>query len=164
MKPQASDPLQGLHDIHLPAEPSWWPPAPGWWVLAAILLGVLIGLTIFLSRRALLRARRRRIIARIDELVAAYRPENACAFVADVSELLRRAALTWYPRERVAALSGEAWLRFLDDNGDGTGFRHGPGRILASGAYRRDCEVDPKALGELAKAWISMQLKHHGGR
>ncbi len=163
MKPQAADPLSALRDIHLPAEPSWWPPAPGWWLLAAILLGVLIGLVVFMGRRAMLRARRRRIIARIDALVKAYRPEHACEFVADVSGLLRRAALTWYPRERVAALSGEAWLRFLDDNG-GAGFRDGPGRILANGAYRRDCEVDPKALGELAKTWISTQLKRHGGR
>ncbi|MEP6880575.1 MAG: DUF4381 domain-containing protein, partial [Dokdonella sp.] len=31
-----------LRDIHLPADPSWWPPAPGWWILAAILLGVTI--------------------------------------------------------------------------------------------------------------------------
>ncbi|MDD9890866.1 MAG: DUF4381 domain-containing protein, partial [Gammaproteobacteria bacterium] len=30
--------LAQLADIHLPGEISYWPPAPGWWVLAALLL------------------------------------------------------------------------------------------------------------------------------
>ena len=36
MNPQ--DPLSQLKDIHLPATGGFWPPAPGWWLLALILL------------------------------------------------------------------------------------------------------------------------------
>ena len=30
--------LQNLNDIVIPDPVAWWPPAPGWYVLAAILL------------------------------------------------------------------------------------------------------------------------------
>ena len=33
-----SDPLQQLKPLHLPPDPSWWPPAIGWWVLLLVLV------------------------------------------------------------------------------------------------------------------------------
>ena len=30
-----------LRDVHVPAAPSMWPPAPGWWLLAAAALTVI---------------------------------------------------------------------------------------------------------------------------
>ena len=40
MNPAASN-LQ-LRDIHLPDAVSWWPPAPGWWLLLGGLLLALL--------------------------------------------------------------------------------------------------------------------------
>ncbi len=154
-----TDPLAALKDIHPPAAPSWWPPAPGWWVLALSLLALAGWLGWLLWRRHRRIARRRRILAQLDALLAGYRSERACDYVADVSELLKRAALTWYPRERVASLNGEEWLRFLDRHGGGDRFRNGPGRVLGHGPYQRDCEVDADELAALARDWIQTQLK-----
>ncbi|HCG70266.1 MAG TPA: DUF4381 domain-containing protein, partial [Gammaproteobacteria bacterium] len=36
-----SDPLTALKDIYPPVEPHWWPPAPGWWLVAMLLFAVL---------------------------------------------------------------------------------------------------------------------------
>ncbi len=41
----ANDPLAQLRDIHLPDPISWWPPAPGWWVLAVVVLALLFFMT-----------------------------------------------------------------------------------------------------------------------
>jgi hypothetical protein len=57
-------------------------------------------------------------------------------YAAAVSALLRRLALARYPRERVAGLSGDAWLDFLDRSGGGGGFRSGVGRALTELPYR----------------------------
>ena len=42
--------LAKLHDIHLPDPISWWPMAPGWYALL-ILVFILIGLLIYVTRR-----------------------------------------------------------------------------------------------------------------
>jgi hypothetical protein len=54
-----------LRDIHLPAEPAWWPPAPGWWALAVIAL-LIMGVAIAFARqyRGVLRRVARRHDAR----------------------------------------------------------------------------------------------------
>ncbi len=156
MTPQ-SDPLAGLRDIHLPPPPGWWPPAPGWWVLA-VLLALALGWIGWRAFRAWHRRRRlRRVLVRLDAL-ARSAPDD-CALVTGVAELLRRVALGRYPREQVAGLSGEAWLRFLDDHGGGGRFREGPGRVLADGPYRPGCEVDRQAVLRLARDWIVRQEK-----
>lgn len=42
--------LAQLRDIHPPLAVSWWPPAPGWWLLALIAVA-LVGAALVLTRR-----------------------------------------------------------------------------------------------------------------
>ncbi|MCF7733485.1 MAG: DUF4381 domain-containing protein, partial [Akkermansiaceae bacterium] len=81
----------------------WWPPAPGWIVLATILLAVLIYYAVRRFRHWQADAYRR---AALRELAAA----NSSAAIAEV---LRRTALAIAPRENIAALSGSAWIDWL---------------------------------------------------
>lgn len=128
-----------LRDIHLPAEPSWWPPAPGWWLLA--LLAIVLG---FLLARALLRkwrARRRRLAlqAEFDRALELAAPD---ARLAAISELLRRAARLRDPQS--ATLVGNDWLEFLDRaaDPDATFFARGAGRVLLDGPWRPAADMD----------------------
>jgi len=74
--------------------------------------------------------------------------------------LVKRTALHAYPREEIASLSGEAWLRFLDASYNGTGFTDGPGQILAQTAYLPSNELeacnkeDISLLLKLVRKWI----------
>ena len=50
MNPLAAPPLD-LRDIHAAAEPAFWPPAPGWWLLAGLGLFVILVAGRWLFRR-----------------------------------------------------------------------------------------------------------------
>jgi|GEM_PF-491197 len=43
--------LEQLRDIHLPQAVHWWPPAPGWWLVAALVLALIIWLSRYLQSR-----------------------------------------------------------------------------------------------------------------
>ena len=150
MNPQAAPELQ-LRDIHLPPAPSLWPPAPGWWLLAALMLGLVAwGVLVFLKGRRVSRLRRQMMDA-LGGLTAQLGRERSPDTLMQIGLLLRRLALAKFPREQVAGLSGAAWLRFLDESlgsepapdlGSVGGFTHGPGRVLASGPYQRQLPPD----------------------
>lgn len=153
-----ADPLAGLRDWHLPDPVSWWPLAPGWWVLA----GLVLAATLFAVGAWLARRRRtaaaRAALSRLTTLRAELKSQgDARRFAAAVSEVLRRLALARYPRERVAGLSGAEWLNFLDSTGGGGGFSTGAGRVLAEAPYRAPgaaYNLDSNGLAELAAHWI----------
>ncbi len=155
----AQSPGEGLElrDIHLPAGPGFWPPAPGWWLLFALLLAVAFWLGRLGWGQYRRLRRRQRILLELDRL------ENAGlhgpALIAAVSALLKRVALSRYPRIEVAALTGEAWVAFLDRTGGNGRFAGGAGSVLADGAYAPDTpgleqEVNEQALLSAARDWL----------
>lgn len=155
-----TDPLSQLRDIHLPDPVGLWPLAWGWWVLIVVLAGALLAGFVYWRRHR--RQRRYRLQAKA-ELKSAYRDYrdngDVAIYLQNLSVILRRAALTAFPRGQVASLKGEAWLEFLDQSlpGAETPFTKGEGRVLATGPYQRAPQADVKALHRLATDW----LEHH---
>lgn len=149
-----TDPLAELRGYHPPDPVSWWPPAPGWWLLALLILGLLTWVTVWAvgawRRRRLARAAPRAALDELAALRAALaRNGDAAAFARGLSRLLRRFALARYPRRAVAGLSGEEWLAFLDAHGGGGRFQAGPGRELLTMPYR---PAKGPARGEVASS------------
>ena len=144
--------LSQLRDIHLPDAVSWWPPAIGWWVLALLL--VLTELLIRWSYRRYKAGRWRKVA--LAELEAIRRQTDSVQQVKSISALLRRVAVTCYPRHEVAALTGEAWLKFLDGALKESRFQT-QGNILISAPYTPidiQTEIDVQPLFELSESWI----------
>jgi hypothetical protein len=157
MTPEAlAEALADLRGWHLPEPVSWWPPAPGWWLLGLILLALAGLAAVWVLRRhrrgAAARAAQRELAALEVELA---RTGDSSAFVRGLSRLLRRFALARFPRGEVAGLSGERWLAFLDQHGGGWAFRTGAGRALAEGPYRPVAEVKAGELAALVRAWVA---------
>jgi hypothetical protein len=126
----------------------WWPPAPGWWALAALLL-LAMGWGYWQYRRSALRRVALKELGRL----ARAEPDDG-RLSAALNQLLRRVALACFAREQVAGLSGEAWLEFLDAQAQVKGFVAGPGRVLATAPYAMRCTLDRAALIALARQWI----------
>ncbi len=156
MNPNPQQVLQ-LRDIHLPGEPSFWPPAPGWWLVAAVMIALLAWMTVIALRRYRIHRQRRRILTALADLENKLTSERTPDALARLSVLLRRLALMRYPRERVAALTGSAWLRFLDESGGNGRFAAGPGRILGTGPYQRSLpsDLDNTGLIALVREWVT---------
>ena len=155
MTAPAAQALQ-LRDIRLPGAPALLPVAPGWWLLAGVLLALLTWAGVVGWRHYRLRRERMQVLDELDRITAGLAEERAPAMLAQLSTLLRRLALLRFSRERVAGLTGDAWLLFLDASGQTTGFSTGPGRMLVTGPYQRALpeDLDVQGLACLIRHWV----------
>ncbi|WP_372570722.1 DUF4381 domain-containing protein [Ruegeria jejuensis] len=145
--------LQGLNLVELidllepapePAPISMMPQTVGW-IWLGLALTLLVG---WLIRRAVkhrqANAYRRAALGALAEAG----DDPAC-----VADILRRTALSGFPRGEVAGLTGKDWLRFLDQTMGGDRFSNGPGRVVAQAPYR-PVPASPE-LTQLARDWIA---------
>lgn len=156
MKPDLSQ----LRDIHLPPPVSWWPPAPGWWLLLMIFILLILGLW-FVYRRHKRDAWRRTALVELAHLRQQYRSQQFTPqhIVGELSVLMRRVAVSYFPREQAAKLSGDEWLAFLDrSRRDGASFQSELGRLLVVAPYVRETVIVPEEFGKLlslCENWIA---------
>ncbi|MEH6471725.1 MAG: DUF4381 domain-containing protein [Halopseudomonas sp.] len=150
--------LEQLRDLQLPDPIGFWPPAPGWWLLAVLSLALLcwLGLTAYrYIRRNRYRKQALRELARLSANAQQLTPLQ---WLQQLNQLLRRTALAAYPPELVAQLSGDDWTNFLYRSSQLEGFRQATGASLANGPYQpllpNQGSVDTESLQQLARQWI----------
>lgn len=152
MNPQVADPasLERLHDIVLPPPAPWWPLAPAWYVLMVLLGAFAVSLIWILAARWRRNAYRRAGLAELAQIQAHVDEPDAARRLA---ELVKRVALTIYPREQVASLTGPQWLRFLDASAHTTLFTGGAGAQLEAGYELGDHRPSIELL-DAVRHWI----------
>ena len=96
--------LDQLYDIVVPEPASWWPPAPGGWILFFAFITLFSILLIRWLKKYRQNAYRRAAMAELKRAGSA----------AEMAEILRRTALAAYPRESTASLHGADWFQWLE--------------------------------------------------
>lgn len=122
--------LSELAPAQAPPPPGAWPLAPGWWGLAAVV--IVLGIGALWWWRNPRRRRRRAALRELRRIRANELDLQASARA--IERLLRRYAMAMFGRERVARLTGEAWLTFLGAEG-GAPLAGEAGRCLLNAAF-----------------------------
>ena len=153
--------LEQLADIHLPVEISYWPPAPGWWILAVLLIAGIVFLTIRIIKFRNLQQVCRHALLELENCYQRLREENSAdasnqlRYINEVNSVMRRVALVHFPQANVASLGGDAWVDFIRQKGDSTGLNEEIAAALSFGRFQTHCEVDVDAMNSLGQAWIT---------
>lgn len=147
-----------LKDIHLPEPISWWPPAIGWWILAGVLILLMV-----LSYWLYTRITRRTAIKTAMKLLQKIQQDTSSSpeqILAELATLIRRVAISIFPREDVAGLTGKAWLKFLDETMGEPRFSEQAGSLLTNVRYRKENQqIDVEPLIILCEDWLKTLKK-----
>lgn len=146
-----------LRDIHLPEAIGWWPPAPGWWLLA-IFVPFFLLLSIVLYKRITRKTAKKtakKLLLKIKQDSTLDDKHK----LQEISALIRRVAISLSARTETASLTGQTWLEFLDSSVNGTPFSEGSGRFLADAHYQKQAAVDldiPQLIA-VCEDWLKAQ-------
>lgn len=146
----------GLEDIITPAGVSYWPPAPGWWLLA-LAVAAITALGICGMRRYRRQWGYRNQGLRL--LRQCYRQwqqhhndDRACR---ELLSILKRVAITACPQEQtIANRHGKAWLDFLNAQTKTPVFGSNEANAIIVDQYKKDPDINITALYQGCQRWI----------
>lgn len=153
LSPELAKQLEQLRDIHLPPDISWWPLAPGWWVLAgAAMIAALAIVGINYVRRRTVRYRA------LHELNDLRRDEDlgAVSTAERIAVLLKRIVLQRSATKALGIEHGSRWVERLTQDPGGMPAEIAGFLALApyANAERIDHSPDRAALFTAADRWI----------
>lgn len=161
------NPLDQMAPLIAPAPVIWWPPAPGWWFLAA---GLLAGVLLWrlkpwvrwrkdsVPTESPLEPQRQVALTELAQLTKPYGGQPANQWLQQLNALLKRLCRIRYPDAHSHTLSGRAWLAFLDNRCPAAGLTRW--MVLVEGVYRADCRLDDKAIQGLEQS-IEIWIRKH---
>ena len=161
------NPLDQLQPLIAPPAIHWWPPAPGWGLLAIITPLLAWGLWRLLRKLPKKRKQGRDELpldplrqAALAELAALSKPydQPAGPWLQQLNALLKRLCRSHYPQSNCHTLNGRAWLAFLDGRCPAAGLTRW--MVLVEGAYRPLCKMDDKAIDGLNQS-IDIWIRKH---
>ena len=152
-------PTLELRDIHLPMDPSFWPFAPGWWILIVIALI----LAYFLFKKITKIRKAKHINNLMQQELSAVREsydnhKNKHQLAVDVSTLLNRFVIHVLKDSNASSLTGESWITYLNSRVQGNvfdGFRS----ELTKAQYQKEVDFDVSRLFATVKNYFPQAIK-----
>ena len=157
---QLNQQLSTLRGLHWPAEPGWLPEGPGFWVLAALLIGLAVmGCWQWWRSR---QAPCREALALLEDLyarvTAAPTEAQKQQFAAECRMLIKRFARQLYPSAKPDTLISQEWQDFLQERA-----AHTPvPEALTDALYQPHVDVEPAHLKHWVEHWILKQRFRRG--
>ena len=109
-----TEPLKNLRDLHLPDPIGIWPLAYGWYIVIAIVSIILIALGCYAYRKHKAAKGRKIALKDLEKIKQDYfQKGNKQNTVYSLNVLIKRTCFFYYPREKVAGLHSNDWLKFL---------------------------------------------------
>lgn len=148
--------LQQLRDIHYPEPIGFWPMAKAWWLLMALLLMLSCGI-FYMLKWWKSYSIKRQFLDELNLIESTYHQNRAAKeALSQLAILLKRVALTYYPRADVASLYGPSWVLFLQSTGPKVS-SHEWADLLTDALYQADIGVEITSGFQFARQWIKKQ-------
>ena len=156
---QSTIDITGFEPIIEPTPVSFWPPAPGWYVVGALLLLIIFFVLHIVAKRYNKNKYRRQALQELKSLVAKSKTMTRNQLISSLNTLMKRTALEGYPRETVASLSGKEWIYFLTTSNPKADFTNKAALLLSNSVYDKSRlentrTQDWQELIRLCKMWI----------
>lgn len=145
--------IKGLDGI------SWWPLAPGWWIVLALFgAGAAAAMLVHWRRRLYWRSWKGDAKSTLNALLTELQKGDGRDVISQLSSLMRRIAMKSSSRAECAGLSGMDWLGWLTRH-DPSGFDWSKeGILLLEAPYAPECRALPreqlKNLIDAAARWV----------
>ncbi len=153
MNPTAAPDLQ-LNDIVMPDSVGFWPPAPGWWIIAGLIIVFLLAGWLLLRWRHKRRQAKQPLSDALQQLHSMLSEEPALTpeLCATINETLKIYCRQRYPK--ALALYGSDWSAFLRQHSQA--FTDNQQQLLASGPYLPPEKISGSAaeLLQSAQQWL----------
>lgn len=149
--------LSGLKGLHFLPEPSFFPPAWGWWLIAVILLCFF--LILFFIIKHIISSPKYYALHELNRLQNEIK--NPVLLGREISKLLKRIVLIRFPNEHLATLSADEWESFLKNHLPNI-FSPQQANFIAFSTFLPDNRIqvtDVKALTDQTRLWIKRIFK-----
>ncbi len=153
-------PALELRDIHLPADPSIWPLAFGWWILI-----IVVGIIVYFVYKKWAKLKQLKQVNQLlqSELLSIRnnfkQHQDKHRLAADISELLKRFVRHVLKDSNATSLTGQDWIEYLNSRVDSDVFTRYQTE-LTQAQYIKNIEFDVPSLLATVKNYFPAAIKH----